>query len=146
MQTNRWKTGGVDRPITKTIDPRVTSSTARSVERERSNDRASAAAVRTVAVYYAIFLSPTTYSHLRSRLHHRGSKVLLLVHRCALVFLFILAARSSVSRFVGWMLGRMLGRSVVAWVSSFVSFFVRGLRAPNESWPVIIRSCCLPDS
>lgn len=123
------------------------------MEREQASDRVSERASqrawpqRTVTVYYAIFLSPATYTHLRSRLHHRGSKVLLLVHRCALVFLFILACPFVVRSLVG-SVGRSVrrsdGRRLVRPVRSVVGFFVRGLRAPNESWPVIIRSCYLP--
>lgn len=88
------------------------------MERERSSDRARSASAqalaRTVTLRYAIFLSPATYSHLRSRLHHRGSKVLLAVHRCALLFFILAAARSSVCRSVGCRLCRSVGSMVGA--------------------------------
>lgn len=93
----RRRGASVDRSIRKNNrSARNSRSTA-----ERSVERACS---RTVTLHRAIFLSPATYSHLRSRLHHRGSKVLLLAHRCALLFLFILS--------VGWLVGRPVGRSV----------------------------------
>lgn len=47
----------------------------------------------------------------------------------------------SVRRSVGWLVGRLLGWFAAG---SVIGLFVRGLRAPNESGPVIIRSCYLP--
>jgi len=50
----------------------------------------------------AIFSSPATYSHLRSRLHHRGGKVLLLAAQVRPDFSFLFRVRSTVGRSVGF--------------------------------------------
>lgn len=57
---------------------------------------------RVVAAHRAIFPSPTTYSHLRSRLHHRGGKVLLLGAQVRPGFSFLFRVRSSIGRSVGF--------------------------------------------
>lgn len=82
----------------------------------RSNGRAS----RAVAVHRAIFSSPATYSHLRSRLHHRGGKVLLLGAQVRPGFSFLFRVRSFVGRSVGRS-GLSVGSPVVV-----SDLFVRG--------------------
>ena len=72
--------------------------------------------------------------------------MLLLAHRCALLFLFILSIGWSVGWLVGRPTGRSIGRSVGRWllasVASAFLFVVYGHL--TSQGPVIIRSCYLP--